>query len=294
MKLEDWRQAGEEFDFGGHPIFYRDEGDGPALLCIHGFPTASWDWHRIWPQLTSRFRVVAADMLGFGFSAKPQLHRYDILEQANLQEALLERLGIESADVLAHDYGVSVAQEMLARRDPAQAENGAKTRLRSVCFLNGGLFPEAHRPRLVQELLHSRLGPLISKLASESAFQRGFSRVFGPKTKPNRQELRDFWTLIEHGEGHQLLHKLLRYIDDRKAHRDRWVDALRHAKIPLKLINGPEDPVSGLHMSEIFRKRIRGAEVVLLQGIGHYPQVEAPEQVVEHYLSFVEAGSTPG
>ena len=115
MKPADWREAGSYFDFRGHRIFYRDEGSGPALLCIHGFPTASWDWHRVWPELTRRFRVIAADMLGFGFSAKPLPHPYNIHEQADLQSALLEHLGLSSFDLIAHDYGVSVAQEMMAR-----------------------------------------------------------------------------------------------------------------------------------------------------------------------------------
>ena len=55
-------------------------------------------------------------LLGFGASSKPREHRYSLLEQADLVEALWGREGIESTVVVAHDYSVSVAQELLARR----------------------------------------------------------------------------------------------------------------------------------------------------------------------------------
>jgi pimeloyl-ACP methyl ester carboxylesterase len=289
MKLEDWRAAGKFFVFRGHRIFYREQGSGSPLLCIHGFPSASWDWHRIWPELTSRFRVIAPDMLGFGFSDKPREHAYSLHEQTDLHEALLAELGIDAVDVLAHDYGVSIAQEMLARRGEPQPSGRTGFELRSVCFLNGGLFPEAHRPRFVQDLLRGPLGPLVARLLSEGGFRRSFSAIFGPLTRPSERELRDVWQLIVHGNGNLIAHELLHYIGDRKRHRDRWVDALRHADIPMRLISGAADPVSGRHMTEIYRKRVRDADVVVLEGIGHYPQLEAPEQVVEHFLSFVPA-----
>src|SRR5204862_8296071 len=70
-----WRAGGQRFLHRGHEIFYRvtGSGDSPSLLLIHGFPTASWDWHRLWPALSEQFaRVIAADMIGFGYSAKPR------------------------------------------------------------------------------------------------------------------------------------------------------------------------------------------------------------------------------
>ena len=167
QSLDAWQAAGSTFSAGSHRLFYRQEGAGPPLLLIHGFPTASWDWNRLWPALARRFRVVAMDMLGFGFSAKPRRHRYSIFEQADLHEALLAQLGVRRVHILAHDYGDTVAQELLARhaerrRGPefsAPGRDGAtRVEVASVCFLNGGLFPEAHHPRPIQKMLASPLG----------------------------------------------------------------------------------------------------------------------------------------
>lgn len=287
MQLDDWRRGGARFDYRGEPIFYRDQGRGPALVCIHGFPTASWDWHKLWPALTARFRVVAPDMIGFGLSAKPPDYAYSIRDQATLHEALLATLGVSDVHVLAHDYGDSVAQELLARHAERRASGGAGVGVRSVCFLNGGLFPEVHRARVAQKLLQSPLGPLLGRLMSERAFRRSFVPIFGPHTRPSDDELSVAWALIAHNDGPRVAHRLIRYLAERRACRERWVGALQRTDVPLRFINGPEDPVSGAHMAARYRELVPNPDVVLLDGIGHYPQLEAPERVLEAYLEFV-------
>ena len=288
MELDAWQRAGRAFTYRGHEVFYRDAGDGPALLCIHGFPSASWDWHKLWPELTARFRVVAPDMLGFGLSAKPRDYAYSLRDQADLHEALLGALGIEAAHVLAHDYGDSVAQELLAR----QLERGDGLRLRSVCLLNGGLFPESHRARPSQKLLRSPLGPLFARLASESRFSANFAEVFGPRTQPSPAELQTVWRLNQVHDGMRVMPKLIRYIDERRQQRQRWVEALQRAVVPLRFVNGPEDPVSGRHMAERYRELVPHPDIVLLEGIGHYPQLEAPEAVLAAVLEHIERAAS--
>lgn len=54
MTLEDWETKAQHFEFEGLTVRYIDEGAGEALVCIHGFPTCSWDWHKIWEGLTRR------------------------------------------------------------------------------------------------------------------------------------------------------------------------------------------------------------------------------------------------
>jgi len=286
--LAAWRDAGKHFRYRDRPVFYRDDGAGTPLVLIHGFPTASWDWAAIWPALRERFRLVAPDMLGFGFSAKPLPWDYSILDQATLHEELLRALGAGSAHVLAHDYGDTVAQELLVRFAERRRSGTPGLELRSVCFLNGGLFPEVHRARPIQKLLASPLGPLLARLTNESAFHRGFSAVFGPDTRPDEETLHAWWTLVSSGGGVRVGPRLLGYIRERRRHRDRWVGVLERSPVPLRFVNGPEDPVSGRHMAERYRELVPAADLVLLPGIGHYPQMEDPEGVTRAFLSFID------
>lgn len=288
ISINSWHQRGLWFEHRGHPIYYIDQqrSGGPVLLLIHGFPTSSYDFAELWPRIEGSFgRIVAPDMIGFGFSAKPPDHPYDLMDQVDLHEDLLARLRVDQVHVLAHDYGVSVAQELLARhlrRPPPRLE------LASVTLLNGGLFPETHRARPVQTLLLGPLGPLISRLNDRRRFGRSLAAVFGPQTQPDPALLDAFWKLCTHNDGHRIAHRLIRYILDRRRHRERWVDALQTTPVPLRLINGPEDPVSGAHMVSRYRELIPAADVVSLPGIGHYPQVEAPQAVADAFLAFVQ------
>ncbi|MGE8496310.1 MAG: alpha/beta fold hydrolase [Pseudomonas sp.] len=284
IALSAWRAQGLDLSWAGQRIRYWEAGAGEPLLLIHGFPTASWDWHYLWQPLAERYRVIACDMLGFGDSSKPRGHAYSLLEQADLQQALLAHLGIDGpVHVLAHDYGDSVAQELLARHHEGRIQ------LAGCVFLNGGLFPETHRPVLTQKLLLSPLGPLIGKLFTRKSLAANFAKVFGPQTQPSVQELDDFWQLISQGDGPGIMHRLIRYMPERREQRDRWVAAMQRGGVPLRVIDGAVDPISGAHMVARYHELIPEPDTVLLDGIGHYPQTEAPEQVLTHYLAFRRA-----
>jgi len=291
ISLEAWRAAGSSFDYRGHEIFVRTGGDwgsdAPVLVLIHGFPTASWDWLHQWDALCERYRVATLDMIGFGFSDKPRDYAYSIMDQADLFEAWLSSLGVTDAHILAHDYGDTVAQELLARHIERAADASAGLRLQSVCFLNGGLFPEQHRATFTQRLLHSPIGGLVSSLMSRSRFEKGLSEVFGPNTQPSEEEFDAFWTLAtEKGGMPAIGHKLIRYIAERRVHRDRWVGALIDSPIPLRVIDGGLDPVSGAHMVAHYEALIPNPDTVLLDHVGHWPQLEAPSEVLDGFLDF--------
>ncbi|MGH8450495.1 alpha/beta fold hydrolase [Pseudomonas sp.] len=283
IPLSAWRKRGQAFVFRGHTIRYWVAGQGEPLLMIHGFPTASWDWHYLWQPLAQRNLVIACDMLGFGDSAKPLDHDYCLLEQADLQQALLEHLGVERpVHVLAHDYGDSVAQELLARHYEGRFQ------MASCVFLNGGLFPETHRAALVQKLLLSPLGWMIARAFGRNALANSFNQIFGPRTRPSESALDDFWSLINANDGTRILHKLIAYVPQRRRLRERWVGAMQREQVPLRVIDGEVDPISGAHMVERYQQLVPHADTVLLANIGHYPQIEAPVLVLKHYLAFRE------
>ena len=289
ITLAQWRQQGELESINGQQIFTRTGGNksAPALVLIHGYPSASWDWEGMWQALTQRYYVITLDMLGFGFSAKPKDARYLITEQADIFEYYLHKLNITDYHILAHDYGDTVAQELLAR----QREGSAKQRIASVCLLNGGLFPETHKPVLIQKLLLSPLGPLVSKLITKRKFADNLRRIFGPNTPPTPEVVDSLWQLLNHNNGLAVMHKLIDYIPQRQQHRERWVEAIIESNVPVKLINGSKDPISGQHMAQRYRQLISNAnnanaDVTELAELGHYPQLEDAEAVTTAYLQF--------
>ena len=287
MTLADWKAAGHYLSYKTHQVFVREAGHGDVLLLIHGFPTASWDWHLLWPTLIQRYRVIALDMLGFGFSDKPRNYPYSIIDQANLVEQLLAHKGIDHTSIISHDYGDTVAQELLARFNERQTKGEKGINILRLCLLNGGLFPETHRPLLVQKILMSPLGPLVSRFFNRKKLGKNFRRIFGPNTQPTEAALDDFWTLIDINGGRYVFHLLIHYIAERSTYRERWVTALQTTTVPLRLINGSTDPISGQHMVERYNELIPNPDIIALPQIGHFPLIEAPEAVLEGFFSFV-------
>jgi pimeloyl-ACP methyl ester carboxylesterase len=269
-----WRSEGRFLDWRGMRIFYRIQGQGEPLLLLHGFPTSSWDWKDLWAELAGKYQVIAFDYVGFGFSSKPANGPYSVFSYADQAQFVLQSLGIERYHLLAHDLGDTVAQELLARH----------AAIESVCLLNGGIFPELHRPRPIQELLASPFGFLIGRSINQRRFTKTFSEVFGPDTQPGAEELAGFWECV--GDGVHIYHRLIGYMRERTEHRERWVPALLNEAIPLAFIDGLADPVSGAHMVGKLRELRPSARITGLAGIGHYPQTEAPAAVLAAYQAF--------
>ena len=78
------------------------------------------------------------------------------------------------------------------------------------------------------------------------------------------------------------------YMLDRRENRDRWVHHMQRSSIPMKLVNGPLDPISGRHLVEKYEELIPNADTVILENIGHYPNLEAPEEVLQHALEYFQ------
>ena len=267
MRYDEWHASGERVRLLGREAFVRVAGNGPTLLFLHGFPTTSYDWNEVIALLAAQFRCVAFDFWGFGDS--DALARYDYDQQTDLALAVAAHVGVTRAVVVAHDYGVSVAQELLARQSPALAIDG-------VVFLNGGLEPRLHRPIAIQRLLASPLGAILAPLlVRKSTFARSLARVL---TVRERFDVDEHWRAVSARGAAGRTHALLHYIAERRRRRDRWIAAFARRDTPIALAWGTRDPVSGAHVLDWARRERPDAEVLALP-VGHYPQVEAAPEV---------------
>jgi pimeloyl-ACP methyl ester carboxylesterase len=282
--LEVWWQGGERvpIELGGSTrnVFVRAQGQGPSLTLLHGFPSSSHDWAKVAPMLDGH-SLLMPDFLGYGASDKPPDHRYSLLEQADLVEALWKRQGIGSTRIVAHDYAVSVAQELLARR----ADGTLAVELQGVHLLNGGVYPDLHRPQPLQvALLDPEQGPRISEMVNQELFIAGLAATFAPGFEA-AVDSAEIWQATSRNSGERISHLLIRYITDRQENAERWTSALEETDVPLGFIWGMLDPVSGAHMAERIRERLPGAPLLALEDVAHWPALEAPERLARALLA---------
>ncbi|HXW81328.1 MAG TPA: alpha/beta hydrolase, partial [Acidimicrobiales bacterium] len=96
----------------GQQLFYREAGPAgaPVVVLLHGFPASSFMFCQLLPELADRFRVIAPDHLGFGFSDAPSLDEFDYTFDAlaDLTAGLLMQLGAEQFAMYVHDYGAPI------------------------------------------------------------------------------------------------------------------------------------------------------------------------------------------
>jgi pimeloyl-ACP methyl ester carboxylesterase len=284
--IEEWRRAGRIAEVAGRSVFVVEQGSGPeTLVLLHGYPTSSHDFARVLPELAKRYRVVVHDHLGFGLSEKPAAYSYSLIEQADVALLLWNSLGIERAHLLAHDYGTSVTTELLARRE----RFGLPVALHSVTLCNGSVHLELARLRLVQRLLaHPWLGPLVAPLSSRGLFERQMRELWADPSKLGQDEIAAMWALLIRDDGRERLPAISGYLHERRRFRQRWIGALTRLDLPVHVLWAREDPVAVAAIAEQLAREIPGARLSWLEGVGHYPMLEAPERWAGAALDFLD------
>ncbi len=289
MTVETWRGAGTLLTVGEHEVFVRDEPAHepaaalPPLLVLHGFPTCSYDFAGVLPALAERRRVVLPDFVGFGLSAKPD-HRYGIRSYADTIEGVVAQLGLTEVDLLTHDMGDSVGGELLARSEEGRL--GFEVRRRVVT--NGSIYLDLAQLTTGQQLLLSLPDEAI-EISNEARFSESLAATCAPAHRPSDEELAAQWQLLSHNGGDRLLARTIRYIEDRRAEEHRYTGAIESHPSPLGIVWGEFDPIAVHAMTDRLLEARPDATRTTLEGVGHYPMVEAPDRFATAVLASLDS-----
>jgi pimeloyl-ACP methyl ester carboxylesterase len=292
VSFEEWAARAAPVTSGGVRVAAYDEGDpdGPVVTFLHGYPSSSLDVVPVLDRLApSGVRVVTLDFPGFGASAKPVDHTYSIHAAADATEAVWAHAGVTRTVLMAHDYGVSVAQELLARQIDAPGDRPVA--VTGAVWSNGGLYPDLHRPTLGQQmLLDPDHGAEVAAAMDEAALGNGLRVTWGTRRPMGEDEVHGIWQALDHDGGARQAHRLLHYIADRRAHADRWRAALESGVVPMCFVWGDLDPVSGGHVADRLAQRLPDVPLVRLTDVGHWPPLEAPDEVAAAVADLAGAG----
>jgi pimeloyl-ACP methyl ester carboxylesterase len=286
-RVEAWRDAGELVEIGGRRIFVRrQDGTGPSVVLLHGYPSSSYDWRHALELLPGR-RLVTFDFLGYGLSDKPRDHVYSLLAQADLVQevvAVARHAPGEPVALVAHDMGSSVATELLAR----DVEGRLPFELDRTLLFNASLVLEKASLLLGQKILRSRLGPVFARLTNERSFKRSFGGIFSSTHPLTADEADDQWALLAHHGGHRILDRLIYYLHERVAYAARWHGALRDWPGRLELAWAGRDPICTEAVLQAVLALRPSAPLTRFPELGHYPQLEDPQATVGVIDTFAE------
>lgn len=275
---ERWRATADHIDVGGHAVATYERGDPEAapFTFLHGYPSSSLDLAPVLDELGDGWRALTLDLPGFGASESTPGDPPSVAGAADAVEALWADRGVTSTVLVAHDYGATVGQELVARR----ADAALSVSLTAVLWMNGGLYPDLHRPTPGQQmLLDPEHGAEIAAAITEETFIEAIEGTWGTRVAPDRAALAEMYAALADGGGGALMHELLSYIPQRVQFAERWAAALT-TDLPSTYVWGDVDPVSGAHMIQGVEARAGGTpRIVRLPDVGHWPPLEAPDVV---------------
>lgn len=297
MTGDNWKKLGSFYKILNHNLFVIDSKEMqsqmgmhyeenrkefPVLVILHGYPTSTFDYHKVYSELAIKYRVVMHDHLGFGFSDKPKDIEYSLIDQADRALALWREIRLKKVTLFAHDYGTSVATEIIARHNAGELD----IEIEQLILSNGSIHIELSQLRIIQKLLkHKFWGKYVAMLTNYPIFRKNMRNIYFDKSRVTDEELKEMWKLIELNGGRRIIHKLTQYITERYQYWDRWVGGLKHTQIPTKIIWAKNDPIAIPEIAKLLHDEIPNNELIWINNTGHFLMLERPEIWTEFILN---------
>ena len=270
-------------DVDGVRVHYQEAGDerNPALVLIHGFASSTLVWSKVFLRLAEQgFRVIALDMLGFGYSAKPRNGEYTIAGQAKLLTRLLDRLGIARALILGSSYGGAVAATC-ALDYPDRVEKlilvGTVNNNRPLAYTLMRLFSSP--------LFGDVVSPLL--IGSRRLLRRRMKRVYDRHAWVLDERRVDARHLPLRASGTQrAIIRTVRSWDAERISRDAHLISQ-----PTLLLWGENDREIPVADGERLHAEIPGSRLIVFLNCGHLPHEEYPEAFTTVVTDFCKTKS---
>lgn len=263
----------------------RPRNQGSPIVLLHCYACSTRWWDRLAPLLNAKHRVIMVDLIGFGGSEKPK-SGYTIEEQAGAVAEALNRLGVEAATLVGHSMGGEVAialageaselvDRVVVMGTPATADESSLPFLARITYT----------PALGEALWRVRTDGLI-KSGYESAFAPGFEFEAAFDNPDQVVEDNRAMTYTSYDRAPSNAHDFTDAIDN--------AARITTAAVPFLAILGAEDQIVDTPAAAASYGTVPGAQVRVLDGIGHSPNLEAPEDTAETLLRFAGAQPTRG
>ncbi|XP_077976384.1 putative hydrolase LipZ [Styela clava] len=304
LEIQEWYKMGEFATIHGREIFYIhlkcadiNLKNPPTFAIIHGFPSSSFEYHKVLRNLSKYGNVVVNDHIGFGFSDVPkENYTYSLGEAAENVLALWRHLGIKRAHIVSHDMGDSILTEILARRDRKMLPSYFDDYFQSVTFTNGGMNFEMINFRITQTaLMYPKIGkPLVSLVKvlglRKFIFRKQVQSIWGPNIDEAEREkdIQNIMLINLYNGAIDISYKTIYYLWDRYHFEFRWFAALERLDIPSRFIWSDSDAVSPIKIPKSFQNMVPDFELAVIENCGHFWMLENPNRWVKEVIKILD------
>jgi pimeloyl-ACP methyl ester carboxylesterase len=252
------------------------ESDAPVMVLIHGFASSNLVWSKVLLELADAgFRVIAPDLLGYGYSDKPKELDYTITRQAQMITGLMQQLGIEKAIVVGSSYGGAVAATIALDR-PELVEKlilvGAVTNNRPTRYMLMRLFGSP--------IIGDILSPLL--VGSRRLLRRRMKRVYDRHAWEMDERRVDARHIPLRTRGaHRAIIRTVRRWDAERVSRDAHL-----LTTPTLIVWGENDREVSVEDGRRIHRQIPGSRLVIFRECGHLPHEEYPQEFTKLVAEF--------
>ena len=284
--ITSWALKGQYAEIYKNKVFYiENRSEKPVIAFLHGYPSASFDYYKALPIIEKKFSYIIHDHLGFGLSAKPLDYSYSLIEQAEVAMALWQELGLKNIHLVAHDYGTSVANEILVRK----LRGHEPVKIKSITLCNGSMHVELAQMKVIQKLLkHPFWGKYVAAMSTEFLFQKSMQDIWFDKSLFDKEEITTLYTMLMSNGGRQTFHKVSQYNNERVKYWHRWIGSLPEIDIPTHILWAQQDPIAVKAIAELLHTEIPHSVYTKIENCGHYPMLEQSEIWANKVMEFME------
>lgn len=265
--------------------------DGPPVLLLHGWPEHWWAWRHVIPGLADRFRIIAPDLRGFGWSEAPR-RGYRKEELAADVVGLLDELGLERVYLVAHDWGGFVGF-LVALLHPERVERYLALNIIHPWLTPG---PVRHWPDMLIRLRYQLpiLTPLVNRFAIPSRWFLHRRMLTYDTVQPDvwtEDDLEIYRRRLEDPARIRASIRLYRTFATGELTRMMLGRYRQHRlRAPTLLLFGSHDHSMGTHMLRGYEPYADDMRVEFIEDSGHFIVEEKPQLVTERARAFFGAG----
>jgi pimeloyl-ACP methyl ester carboxylesterase len=272
-------------DVDGIDIFYREAGpaNAPVLLLPHGYPCSSYEFRNYLPRLADRWRLIAPDFPGCGYSATPDDFGYTFDDQADFLARFMRRLDIARCALYLHDFGSQIGLRV-AIANPS--------RIVALIIQNGDIYEDALGPKYapLQEYWrdpsaerYATIAAAITREHFKEEFLNGVGPAMSGLIAPDLWELH--WSLMS-PRRKKIAADVIAGLRDNLAWFPRYQAYLREHRPPTLIVWGPHDGYMPEGAARAYLRDLPEAELHLLDG-GHWLLETHLDEVVDLSRDFL-------
>jgi haloalkane dehalogenase len=273
--VERHRSAGRHFDAAGIRSFVREEGQGEAVVCLHGVPSSSFLYRRVISELAARgLRGVAFDLPGLGFADRPPDFDYSWTGLGRFAAAAVDALGLEQFHLVVHDIGGPVGFELAAKMPE---------RVLSLTVLNSLVAVDGFkRPWSMEPFARRGVGRVYLATLTKPAFRALWNlQAIGDRSATPKEEVYAYVDLLKREDGGRAFLRIMRAFEPTREKQELYESTLRGVPYPVQVVWGADDPALPMEGQGAAARRAAGLDEIHVLPAKHFLQEDQAPAIAE-------------